>query len=139
MTDAQVVIEVTRMLHDYAAAVDGRDWAAIAELLDDRVVLTRGEESVHGREAFHEAYRPALESDALASRHVVTNIRVDELGAGAARARAYFEATAFFPDATRRIVGRYDDELARVGDRWLFTHKRNVVEWTADLPAAAQA
>ena len=136
MTDAQLLADVSRVVHDYAAAVDERDWQAIAALLHDDVVLTRGEDSVRGLDAFREAYRPFLESAALGSRHVVSNVRVDRVGPTAARSRAYFEATLFLADGTRRIVGRYDDDLALVDDRWLFTHKRNVIEWTVALPAA---
>lgn len=133
-----MVVDVTRILHDYADAVDRRDWDALEELLDDEVVLTRGETSVQGSAAFRAAYRPFFESAALASRHVVTNVRVDETGPHRVRAQAYFEATVILGEGTRRIIGRYDDDLALADGRWLFIHKRNLVEWTVELPAATR-
>lgn len=125
-------------LYAYAEAVDSRDPNRIAELLTSEVQLTRAGGTVTGVAAFLEAYRPFLESDALGSRHVVTNVIVDEMEPGAVRVRACFEATLFNSSETRRVIGRYDDDLVHVDGGWIIAHKRNITEWAVDLPPATK-
>jgi hypothetical protein len=133
---ADLVAQVVDTLHRYAEAVDSRDPAQITSVLAAGVLLTRGEVVTEGVEAFVEAYRPFLEADILASRHVVLNPIVESSGPDAATVRSCFQATTFTTGATRQVFGRYVDDVVRVDGRWLVSHKRNYVEWAVDLPAA---
>ena len=61
-------------------------------------------------------------------RHHLATHYVEFSGASDARATTYFAAyTEIGPDH----VGRYVDQLRRVGGEWLFAHRRVVVDWWA--------
>ena len=63
------------------------------------------------------------------------NLRID---GDTASGEVYFQA--FHQHATdgfdRFICGRYIDRYARRGDRWLMTHRTEVVDWTRTEPIA---
>ena len=92
----------------YALALDTTDVEALVELLAEGVRLTRGSGESEGIEAFIEAYRPFLESGLLGSRHMITNMIVDETGPGCATVRSRFEASMFAETETRQIIGSYN-------------------------------
>jgi hypothetical protein len=59
-------------------------------------------------------------------RHHLTSQRIELTGPADARAWTYFlAATEVGPDHG----GRYVDRLRRVGEHWLISHRRVVVEW----------
>lgn len=118
----------------YALALDTTDVEALVGLLAEGVRLTRGSGESEGIEAFIEAYRPFLESELLGSRHMITNIIVDETGPGCATVRSRFEASMFAETQTRRIISSYTDDLVLSDGVWLFQHKRNYLEWELRLP-----
>lgn len=122
----------------YALALDTTDVEALVRLLAEGVHLTRGSEESEGIEAFLEAYRPFLESGLLGSRHMITNMIVDETGPGCATVRSRFEASMFAATETRRIIGSYVDDLVLSDGVWLFQHKRNFVEWELQLPSVTR-
>ena len=66
-------------------------------------------------------------SHALLRHHLATH-HVEFDGDAAARATTYFTA---YTEIGADHVGRYQDRLHRVGDDWLFAHRRVVVEWWA--------
>jgi ketosteroid isomerase-like protein len=68
-------------------------------------------------------------------RHHVSSIQIDLAGADSARAYSYFLAvTERGPDHW----GRYHDDLARRGDRWLFHHRRVRVDGHAPASILAR-
>ena len=69
-------------------------------------------------------------SRALLRHHLATH-HVEFDGASEARATTYFTA---YTEIGADHVGRYVDRLRRVGDDWLFSHRRVVVEWWAADP-----
>ena len=134
MNSSDVAVGTMRTLARYALALDATDVGALVDLLTEGVRLTRGAEESEGIDAFIEAYRPFLESRLLGSRHMVTNIIVDETGPGCATVRSRFEASMFAETQTRRIIGSYIDDLILSDGVWLFQHKRNYLEWELQLP-----
>ena len=134
MNMSDVATGTMQTLARYALALDTTDVEALVGLLAEGVRLTRGSGESEGIEAFIEAYRPFLESELLGSRHMITNIIVDETGPGCATVRSRFEASMFAETQTRRIIGSYTDDLVLSDGVWLFQHKRNYLEWELRLP-----
>lgn len=75
-------------------------------------------------------------------RHHVSNLRIEVLGRDAARGTSYFFVVT---DRGPDHWGRYRDAYVRVGDRWLFQHRRARLDgfapgsWTAERRARAAA
>ena len=134
MNSSEVAVGTMQTLARYALALDATDVEALVELLAEGVRLTRGGEESEGIDAFIEAYRPFFESRLIGSRHMITNMIVDETGPGSATVRSRFEASMFAETQTRRIIGSYIDDLVLSDGVWLFQHKRNYLEWELLLP-----
>jgi len=136
MSSGEVAIGAMQTLARYALALDSRDVEALVELLAHGVRLTRDAEESEGIEAFIQAYRPFFDAELLGSRHMITNLVVDETMPGGTTVRSRFEASMFTETETTRIIGSYEDDLVLVDGSWLFHHKRNFVEWKLQLPPA---
>ena len=134
MRPSDIAVGTMQTLARYALALDTTDVEALVQLLAEGVRLTRGSEESEGIDAFVEAYRPFFASRLLGSRHVITNMIVNETEPGCAIVRSRFEASMFTEIETRRVIGSYTDDLVLSDGVWLFQHKRNFVEWELKLP-----
>ena len=99
---------------------------------EDGVLEFPGEWTAHGRDGIHAQTSSVTgvtreRSHALLRHHLATH-HVEFDGADDARATTYFTA---YTEIGADHVGRYVDRLRRVGDDWLFAHRRVVVEWWA--------
>jgi ketosteroid isomerase-like protein len=119
----------------YARAVDAQDFDALAELLDPDVELVRTDGVHRGAATFAEVYREAMAAT-VGSRHLVTNLEVEDAGDGRLAARAYYIAISWSPDGDRMVVGAYDDEIDTSSGRARFVVKRNQVDRVVALSAA---
>lgn len=81
-------------------------------------------------------YRTVFDSPSLGSRHMVANVRAEETEDGSVRVDAYFEAVFIEETGTRRILGRYQDTMVHADGRLLIAHKRNLIDWVIEGPAA---
>jgi hypothetical protein len=130
------------------------NWAGDAFRLDeladsfsvDGVLEIRGQEPLRGREAIiaylgrgfasadDEARRIAAKADAAASgltrvvRHNITNLRFVEVTPERAQISTYFTVVT---EIGLDHFGRYRDELAPVGDEWLFSHRFVSTDWAS--------
>lgn len=119
----------------YAHLVDGGRFDELVALFADDAVLEAGDQpAARGRPAIAAFFRGTGSRLATASqgppliRHHVSTIVIDVTGPDAACARSYFLAiTERGPDHW----GRYRDELARTGERWVFTSRRVRVDGRA--------
>ncbi len=136
MSSGEAAIGAMQTLARYALALDTRDVEALVKLLAHGVRLTRDGEESDGIEAFVDAYRPFFETELLGSRHIITNLIVDETMPGDITVKSRFEASMFTETETTRIIGSYEDDMVLVDGLWLFQHKRNFVEWKLQLPPA---
>ena len=126
---------IRNLLYAYADAIDSRDLDALRELFADAVVhLTEGREW-RGERAGGSAdapvpWKPA--SPALhprATKHVVTNARIEVSGAGAT-STSYFtvlHGTATLPLQVV-MAGRYQDTFARHEGTWRFASRRYIID-----------
>jgi 3-phenylpropionate/cinnamic acid dioxygenase small subunit len=119
----------------YAHLVDGGRFDELVALFTEDAVLEAGDQPpAHGRAALAAFLRGTGDRLAAAAhgppliRHHVSNVVVDVTGTAAASARSYFLAvTERGPDHW----GRYRDELALSGERWLFTRRQVRVDGRA--------
>jgi SnoaL-like domain len=111
----------------YAHCADSGRFAELVELFTaDGVLEIAGREPLRGRTAIA-AFLASTRSNLAATlerpyiRHHLSSLTIDVHGPDAASAHSYFLAiTARGPDHW----GRYRDQLVRVGERWLFRHRR---------------
>jgi 3-phenylpropionate/cinnamic acid dioxygenase small subunit len=129
---------IRRTLMDYAAAIDGCDWAAYRDVLCDEVDIDYssyrpGSVGPMSAEAWVDRARnliPGLE----ATQHTITNERVD-LDGDRAVARSYIRAehvlSVFDGDPVWTLVGTYRHELERHPDRWRIAGVTLTVRFTS--------
>ena len=110
----------------YAHCVDGGRFDELVELFaPDGVLEVEGEPAHRGRDAIR-AFVTGTGRDLAAGtgvpriRHHVSNVLIELDGPDRARARCYFLAVT---DRGVDHWGRYRDQYAPTGDRWLFAHR----------------
>jgi ketosteroid isomerase-like protein len=121
----------------YLFALDFFDADAYAETFADDGVLDWAMGTVEGREAIRTEAAGMKQSMASVFgagtiiRHFVTNIAISVDGDRASTRAAWFEAYNNGPDGAPKMgtFGHYEDELERIGGRWLFKRRRIVNEF----------
>lgn len=132
MTDLETLLAeraIERMLLDYAALNDAGDWDAVAALYSESGRMSRPvapDDFIEGRAAILDAFKAR---PPRASRHVVSNIRVDVDGASAT---ATSQILLFTATGQPPLVGSYHDRLTLTGEGWRFDERRG----SLDFPAA---
>lgn len=111
--------DVQRTLAEYCHTVDDGRFEAFAELwAEDAVVEVLGQR-VEGRAAIRAWIEQAMPPDKR-GRHVTVN---STLAVDGDRAEALSDFLFYDRGWNVTAAGRYDDELVRDGDRWLFTRR----------------
>jgi len=119
-------------INRFATLNDVGDYAQLAELFSEDGDYTRPsqpEELISGRTAILASLtaRPARKT-----RHLVSNIEVIVTGPDSAHASSsialYVAALGSDMAVSPFLIGRYDDDLVRQDDRWLFRSRRGRVE-----------
>lgn len=120
---------IERMILDYAANNDAGDWDAVAAtyLPDGRMSRpTAPEAFIEGRDAILAAFRAR---PARASRHIVSNVRVD---VASEVATATSQIMLFTGAGQHPLVGTYHDRLARTAEGWRFAERRGSLDFPPD-------
>jgi uncharacterized protein (TIGR02246 family) len=130
--------ECERLMVDYAAHVDFRDYDAFANLFAEDGELNLTGQPVRGRDAIRRAMeiRPAGRE----SRHVITNLSVKIIDENRAEGVCYL--TLYRKDAAEgerrpfehagpEIVGDYHDVYVKRGSGWKFKSRRIKVAFRA--------
>ncbi len=130
--EARLAIEDT--IGRYTRFADGGRFDDQAALFTEDGVLETDLGECRGRAAIVEMLQGTKASLAASPdtggriRHHVSSLRIDFDGPDAANATCYFLAIVGpGPDHW----GLYRDQLVRAGDRWLFAHRRAIVEGRA--------
>lgn len=134
---------IRRTINAYSIAGDSRNAALYHPLFAEHAVLEfagfgpvpsfRRDGSAAIREATA-AWSPEPGKDPSLARtafirHNLTTCHIELTGPDTARARTYFIVfTAIGPDH----MGVYADDLVRVGDEWLFAHRRITLDWRSE-------
>ena len=120
----------TRLCHEYARAIDFRDYDNFPLLFTDDAVLNVGK-PLEGRAAILASVmrRP----DELRSRHVISNITIDVLNPDQARGTAYLTLYRYLGKAALQrdpipfdgpaAIGHYEDRYQRSAGSWLFQRR----------------
>jgi uncharacterized protein (TIGR02246 family) len=106
----------------YCRAVDQGDEALLATLWTDDAVfdsLVRRD----GRAAILSYFEPILRDRKRTTKHLVTNVEVDPVGADELDVRAAFQFTMASAAGLSIAIGTYRDRLVRSDDGWLLAAK----------------
>jgi hypothetical protein len=127
--EAAVGWAVTQLIHRATALSDAEHWEALAELFAEDALFVRPsapDQPIRGRAAILDSLRAR---PARAARHVISNTIVDIGSNVEAHATSTILLFAGPPmeglaRADRRIaVGNFDDDVRKIGSRWLFTRR----------------
>lgn len=124
------VLAIQRLLADYAAAIDGRDFDALGDVFlpDATLDYTSSGGPRDGFPAVRDWLAEALSAVDF-TQHLVTNIRVDVDG-DEATSSAYFFHPMRAGDATFLVSGTYEDRLARTADGWRIAERVQTMLWS---------
>jgi uncharacterized protein (TIGR02246 family) len=120
----------TRLVHDFAAAVDARQYDAFVGLFAPDGVFDRAGQVSRGHTAIRH-FLDARPADRV-TRHVCTNLRIDATRPDAASGNCYalvFQSQASadmplpLPTPTPMVV-EYLDDYRLVSEGWKFAHRR---------------
>ena len=140
VADAALSGRAAQFLYTYARAVDEGDLDTLAAIAADDVQITRVDGTHQGRDAFMAVYKAFTASPVLGSKHVITNVQAFPESSGdgdLVRVKAYFEATMFDADGSRKVIGQYSDTVRDTGDALVYVHKRIAVERVVSMPVAS--
>lgn len=121
--------ECTRLCHDFAAAVDSRQYGMFADLFAPDGVFDRAGQVSYGQAEILQ-FLNARPADKV-TRHACTNIRIDMTGPQAATGHSYvlvFQGQAL-GDAqqplptTAPMVVEYQDTYVLMAEGWKFKHR----------------
>lgn len=132
-------MRVARALYRYALAVDTGDLKALRAMVTEDVQISRADGTRSGMEPFLDVYRAQFASKTEGLKHVVTNVLADRLPDGSIQTHAYFEATMFEPQETKRVIGSYQDIFRELDGVLKLAHKKIAVQRVLRLPQATQA
>jgi hypothetical protein len=124
----------------YTIAGDSRDAEAFAALFTEDATLefagyppvpgfcNQGAQEIRSRISSWSSNAgadPSLRSTSFIC-HNLTTCQIELTSSDTARAKTYF---VVFTDLGPDHSGTYSDELVRLGDRWLFAHRRIALDW----------
>lgn len=128
----------TQALFAYARAVDEGNLEVLRSAAAENIRISTNAGTVEGINSFLDVYRAYFAGPQEVSRHMVTNVEVENR-TDHVRVRACFQAWNFFGHETRCLFGRYDDSMVVSDDALRLTHKRISVERILTLPIAERA
>jgi len=134
-------LEIRRVMHEYAARVDLRDWSALRQVLADdlevdyhngRTIVTGGDEVVE--------YIRANTAHLAWQHHNVTPYAVDVDG-DRASGRSYLishQVVTEDPTHLLMMAATYDCEFTRVADTWRLSRMVHQIKVANFLPIGSQ-
>ncbi len=127
---------------DYVRALDSHNWAVYAaNFTEDGQLAVFG--TVMKSRAEILKFFTALRTTAAPEtkiNHVISSMSY-KIAGDAASGGAYWEDIGIAPNGLPGVLsaGHYEDQLRKVGGRWLFTKRTIVTDFAAPAPAAAPA
>ena len=117
--------------------MDEEDLDTLRAIVTDDVLITRGDNPTEqGVEKFLDVYRAHNALQVPVCKHVVTNVLAEADGAEI-KTHAYFQASFFYEEQTRLVIGVYDDVHVERDGELKLAHKKTRVQRVLKLPAAA--
>lgn len=142
MMDAMDYFAIQNLIYKYAHLIDQGDLDGVGALFEHADVYFPGDtepaskagQNIMGR-TLHQWTRVYPETGTPRTRHVTTNLIIEEDGQGGARTQCYvivFQSTPSLP-MQPVIGGTYKDRFAKVGGVWRFTERRQEMDLFGDL------
>lgn len=136
------ILEIQRLLTDFALFADRGDGAALGELFLDEAILTVGGRDLHGPRQIADDCHRRFTDPHRKTRHLWTNLRVERadntLIATTALQLTFEQSTPGVPVQLR--VNDLHDELRKdAGGRWRFSRRRIERAMALALPLSAAA
>jgi 3-phenylpropionate/cinnamic acid dioxygenase small subunit len=125
-------LQITNILHRYAHLMDQADFEGVGQLFAHADVYMPGDAGTFRKdpggltELFRRWTRVYPDTGTLRTRHITTNLILEDDGPGRAKARCYVlvvQATPNFP-LQPVIAGTYEDRFERVDGVWRFAERR---------------
>lgn len=131
---------ITRIIFDYADAVDTGDMERLRRIFTHGTVRVDGLDARHsGGDAVVEMFRRHtrfFEDGTPCTKHVTTNLMIDvDPGGGRAAAKSYFTVLQARPELPLQIViaGRYHDTFEYRDGAWWLTDRLEYCDLIGDL------
>jgi len=115
-----------RLSNDYAAAVDGNDPAALANLFTPDGRWQLSDTPMIGRDAIRTYLTDFVARKTVTSMHVTTNVRITLTGPDSATGTAYvmiYGIAKGEKPGTPRGLGVYRDRFERTAEGWRFAER----------------
>jgi hypothetical protein len=121
-------LDIQDLMARYSRAIDFGRWDELPGFFTEDCTLDFGKlmGSHRGRDAVA-GFATTLEGTGLTMRHYVTNCII-EGGGDRATATTYVLAFTGQIGSLMPTTGRYEDELRKVGGRWLLHVRRGIIE-----------
>jgi 3-phenylpropionate/cinnamic acid dioxygenase small subunit len=136
--DAQLAEEIRQVQVRYAEAIDGRNWALLADVFTKDAVLDAGDGSLrNGLGEIEEACR-GVGKAFRATRHLLGNHEFITDGDTTSASCAFVVGLRHLDNAgTTTMWGRYEDDLHHTPDGWRIAARRAAVDWADTNPPAS--
>ena len=121
-------LDIQELMARYSRCIDFGRWDELPEFFTDDCTLDFGKlmGSHRGKDAVR-GFATTLAGTGLTMRHYVTNCIIRGDG-GRAEATTYVLAFTGQQGSLSPTTGRYEDELRKVGGRWLLHVRRGIIE-----------
>ena len=130
--------EIARVVHQYAAALDRRDWALLESCFTPDARLTMSVAGSYPSPAEYCRRAAAVLAKLDATHHVFTSLSIRVYG-DRAFVHSYYTAqharNALQPEALLLIGGWVDDEFVRAADGWRIAARNGTAVWFDGNPA----
>lgn len=134
-------LEIRRVMHEYAAQIDLRNWEKLREILADDLVVDyhNGRTVVEGADRAIE-YIQTNTAHLQWQHHNVTPYAVEIKGDRAAGSSYLISHQVISADPTHVVMmaAKYDCEFARIGDTWKLARMVHTIKLLNFLPISGQ-
>lgn len=136
--------EISRVLVQYARALDERDWPALQNCFTENALGNYGAEfpALKGRAQIVALCRRMLQP-LDASQHLIGTVQINVQSAAAALSQCYFQAQhvrhAAEGGALYIIAGTYRDQFLCEAGRWKIARRELIPTWAQGNPAVIAA
>ena len=129
-------LQIQNLLHRYAHLMDRADFDAVGQLFAHADVYMPGDAGNFFKDAaglanlWRRWNRVYPDTGTLRTRHITTNLILEQDGPNRARGQCYVlvvQATPSFP-LQPVIAGTYEDRFEKVGGTWRFSERRETFE-----------
>jgi 3-phenylpropionate/cinnamic acid dioxygenase small subunit len=125
-------LQIQNLLHRYAYLMDNADFDGVGQIFAHADVHMPGDAGVYRKDPvglanmFRRWVRVYPDTGKLRTRHITTNLILEEDGPGRAKGRCYVLVVQATPTFRLQpvIAGTYEDKFEKVNGAWRFAERR---------------